>query len=266
MYPENLFKKDEKDKVSIEHIYPQNDTDEYWISRFGDYSENERKCLSGSLGNLLPLSLSINIKLQNYSFDDKKYGKDRTRGYVNGSHSEMQVAKEEEWTPEKILDRGLMMIKFMEEQYDFIVPNRADRIKMLGLDFMLTEEDLYQDVTESIQEETESYSNLEDELFLKVDGVTYGIGYYKANKLIVKSGSKIRENIEATDENMREKVKRYRENPKIFEGMYIADEEYSSPSLAANVILGNNKNGWTVWKNKDDVTLDELIRNKTNRE
>ena len=266
VYPENLFKKDEKDKVSIEHIYPQNDTDEYWISRFGDYSENERKCLSGSLGNLLPLSLSINIKLQNYSFDDKKYGKDRTRGYVNGSHSEMQVAKEEEWTPEKILDRGLMMIKFMEEQYDFIVPNRADRIKMLGLDFMLTEEDLYQDVTESIQEETESYSNLEDELFLKVDGVTYGIGYYKANKLIVKSGSKIRENIEATDENMREKVKRYRENPKIFEGMYIADEEYSSPSLAANVILGNNKNGWTVWKNKDDVTLDELIRNKTNRE
>ena len=29
IYPENLFKKDEKDKVSIEHIYPQTDTNEY---------------------------------------------------------------------------------------------------------------------------------------------------------------------------------------------------------------------------------------------
>ena len=28
IYPENLFKKDEKDKVSIEHIYPQTDTNE----------------------------------------------------------------------------------------------------------------------------------------------------------------------------------------------------------------------------------------------
>lgn len=147
IYPENLFKKDDKDKVSIEHIYPQTDTDEYWVSRFGNYTELERKYLNGSLGNLLPLSLSINIKLQNYSFDDKKLGKDRTRGYFNGSHSEMQVAKAEEWTPEEILNRGLEMIKFMEEQYDFIVPNKADRIKMLGLDFMINEDDVNQDVT-----------------------------------------------------------------------------------------------------------------------
>ena len=63
IYPENLFKKDEKDKVSIEHIYPQTDTNEYWVSRFGNYTENERKYLNGSVGNLLPLSLSINVKL-----------------------------------------------------------------------------------------------------------------------------------------------------------------------------------------------------------
>ena len=47
IYPENLFKKDEKDKVSIEHIYPQTDTNEYWVSRFGNYTENERKYLNG---------------------------------------------------------------------------------------------------------------------------------------------------------------------------------------------------------------------------
>lgn len=147
IYPENLFKKDEKDKVSIEHIYPQTDTDDYWVSRFGNYTELEQKHLNGSLGNLLPLSLSINIKLQNYSFDDKKFGKDGRRGYINGSHSEMEVAKYDEWTPETILNRGLEMIEFMEKRYNFIIPNKADRIKMLGLDFMIEENDENTDVT-----------------------------------------------------------------------------------------------------------------------
>lgn len=147
IYPENLFKKDEKDKVSIEHIYPQTDTNEYWVSRFGNYTDLEQKHLNGSLGNLLPLSLSINIKLQNYSFDDKKYGKDRVRGYINGSHSEMEVAKCDEWIPDSILARGLKMIKFMEERFDFVIPNKAERIKMLGLDFMIEENDENVNVT-----------------------------------------------------------------------------------------------------------------------
>ena len=158
IYPENLFKKDEKDKVSIEHIYPQTDTDDYWVSRFGNYSDNEKKCLNGSLGNLLPLSLNINIKLQNYSFDEKKEGKDRNRGYFNGSHSEMRVANSSEWTPAEILNRGLEMIKFMEEKYDFIVPSKADRIKMLGLDFMIEEDDQNKDVTVPYFEEKKTSS------------------------------------------------------------------------------------------------------------
>jgi predicted transport protein len=156
IYPDNLFKKDEKDKVSIEHIYPQTDTNEYWVERFGNYTETEQKYLNGSLGNLLPLSLSINIKLQNYSFDEKKLGKDRTRGYLNGSHSEMKVAQNNEWTPNEILQRGLEMINFMEERYDFIVPNKADRERMLGLDFMISEDDENCDVTEPINHEVQT--------------------------------------------------------------------------------------------------------------
>ena len=158
IYPENLFKKDEKDKVSIEHIYPQTDTNEYWVERFGNYTDIQRKYLNGSLGNLLPLSLSINVKLQNYSFDDKKHGLDRTRGYENGSHSEMQVAKCFEWTPEEILNRGLTMISFMEKRYDFIIPNKAERIKMLGLDFMIKDGDNEIDVTIPENKELENSS------------------------------------------------------------------------------------------------------------
>ena len=158
IYPENLFKKDEKDKVSIEHIYPQTDTNEYWVERFGNYTDTQRKNLNGSLGNLLPLSLSINVKLQNYSFDDKKHGLDRTRGYENGSHSEMQVAKCLEWTPEEILNRGLTMISFMEKRYDIIIPNKAERIKMLGLDFMIKDDDNEIDVTIPENKEVENSS------------------------------------------------------------------------------------------------------------
>lgn len=159
IYPNNLFKKDDKDKVSIEHIYPQTGTEEYWKERFDNYSIDNRKYLNGTLGNLLPLSLSINVKLQNYSFDDKKIGTDRTRGYENGSHSEMEVAKCEEWTPKEILERGLKLISFMEERYDFIVPNKAERIKMLGLDFMVNEEDENTDKTEAIYKKDRDAEN-----------------------------------------------------------------------------------------------------------
>lgn len=158
IYPNDLFKKDERDKISIEHIYPQNDNNDYWTSRFSKYSVTEKSCLNGSLGNLLPLSLSINIKLQNYSFDDKKVGKDRVRGYSNGSHSEMQVAKYNEWTAKEILERGLKMIAFMEQHYDFIIPTKADRIKMLGLDFMVTDDDYNENVTVPENKNEETFS------------------------------------------------------------------------------------------------------------
>lgn len=144
IFPENLFKKDEKDKVSVEHIYPQNDMKDYWKKRFGKYTEQQKKYLAGSLGNLLPLSLSINIKLQNDSFDEKKEGKDR--GYKNGSHSEMQVAKNDEWTPVHILNRGLEMLDFMEKRWDFKFKSKRDKVDLLFLNFLIKKpEEYYKD-------------------------------------------------------------------------------------------------------------------------
>lgn len=140
IYPEKLFKKDEKDQISIEHIYPQTATEKYWIDRFSKYpDEKSQRILTNSLGNLLPLSLSINIKLQNSSFDNKKQGTDRERGYRNGSHSEMEVAQCKEWTPKEILKRGLKMLDFMEKRFDFKFPSEEYKIKFLGLDFLTDE-------------------------------------------------------------------------------------------------------------------------------
>ena len=43
---------------------------------------------------------------------------------------------------------------------------------------------------------------------------------------------------------------------------YIFREDYAftSPSAAAQVVLGRSANGWTAWKNAAGKTLDEVIR------
>lgn len=134
--PTDYFKQDPKDSYSIEHIYPQKAIDDYWTERFKMYDEKEKKALLGSLGNMLPLSKRINSKLQNYSFDVKK------ERYANGSRSEQLVADKNEWTPELILDRGLEILNFIEKEWNIKFTNLEDKKKILGLEFMIKEDDI----------------------------------------------------------------------------------------------------------------------------
>lgn len=111
-----------KKEETIEHIYPQSATDIYWKKRFGTLKPTEKRLYLNSLGNLLLLSRSKNSKLQNYDFDKKKClqskdGKDI--GYYNGSYSEIEVSKRAEWTTKEIIGRGLSMLQFMEERWNF---------------------------------------------------------------------------------------------------------------------------------------------------
>lgn len=133
----DLFVKSVKDKVSIEHIYPQTPSNDYWLSRFTVFSEEERKFLTGSLGNLLPLSSSKNASLQNDSFDDKKNpcGKSH-KGYADGSHCEIEVSMYNEWNAEAILHRGIKLLEFMENRWDIKFASKDDMKKLLFLDFL----------------------------------------------------------------------------------------------------------------------------------
>jgi uncharacterized protein with ParB-like and HNH nuclease domain len=139
----NSFTKFEKDKLSIEHILPQTADDKYWKSNFKGQSEKKMGFLKGSLGNLLPLSASINSSLQNQPFPLKKEpvkdkdGNVLRAGYKNGSHSERRVAVIEDWTPEAILDRGLLLLKFMEKRWDISLGTREDKVRLLGLSFLI---------------------------------------------------------------------------------------------------------------------------------
>lgn len=116
-----------KNQNSIEHIFPQESSKYYWNNKFDGYSKKEKHKLLNSLGNLILLSKSKNSKLQNNGFDLKK------KYYKIGSHSEIEVSSNDEWTPENILERGVRLLEFMEKKWDLTIENKKE---LLGLDFM----------------------------------------------------------------------------------------------------------------------------------
>jgi len=128
------------DKISIEHIYPQTETDS-WAASFESIAPENRRNYNGTLGNLLLLSMSINSSLQNDNFADKKNvklnaaGQKIRNGYADGSHSETEVATNPTWGPQQIKDRGDRLLKFMEQRWNFRFKNDGDRERMLFLTF-----------------------------------------------------------------------------------------------------------------------------------
>ena len=125
-----------KDKISIEHIYPQSET-AAWKPAFKGIRKKEREAYRNSLGNLLLLSSAINSSLQNDAFAEKKqpkYNRDGSKlrnGYADGSHSEIEVSRCEDWGPEEIRERGIRLIKFMERRWDICFPDDQAREEML---------------------------------------------------------------------------------------------------------------------------------------
>ena len=134
-----LFIKHEKDKISIEHIFPQTST-VYWNQVFSLIPRKQQHFYRGSLGNLLLLSLSINTSLQNDSFEEKKktkfdqQGNKLRNGYSDGSHSEIEVAnKYISWTPLEIKQRGLSLLDFMEKRWDIDLGGAENKLSLLFL-------------------------------------------------------------------------------------------------------------------------------------
>lgn len=114
------FKQSEKDKISIEHIFPHK-AEGYWAEQFKNVDKDKWPIYEGSLGNLLLLSQKINAELQNDDFKTKKEGREsadeskKRTGYSKGSAAELEVNNEKDWTPETIEKTGMTMLKFMED-------------------------------------------------------------------------------------------------------------------------------------------------------
>ncbi|TCJ17070.1 DUF262 domain-containing protein [Flaviaesturariibacter flavus] len=141
----SLFVKNEGDKVSIEHILPQTPTKSCWKAILKGHTKNEISRLQGTLGNLLPLSRSINSSLQNDCFDEKKVAKldekgNQVRmGYHNGSHSEIEVSMKPIWSANEIMERGIDMLDFMERRWDLRFESVNDKLELLNISFLVKE-------------------------------------------------------------------------------------------------------------------------------
>ncbi|MEZ6939517.1 DUF262 domain-containing protein [Aeromonas sp. S12(2024)] len=131
----NQLKINSNDKVTIEHIFPQTPSNQYWQERFGSFNKEQITWITNSLGNLVPLSLAKNSSLQNDDFKDKKNNGSGV-GYYNGSASENEIAQLDEWLPESILLRGLELLQFMETRWRISLGDERFKAKLLHLDFI----------------------------------------------------------------------------------------------------------------------------------
>lgn len=147
------FVRSEKDRFSIEHIYPQTPDSTYWEEKFEGTTDQQKSILNKSLGNLLPLSASINSQLQNDDFDTKKEvrlddkgEKTLRNGYCNGSYSELEVAACDEWTPLQIKERGIRLLNFLERRWGVDLGGNDAKLDLLQLGFMNDQETSFTDL------------------------------------------------------------------------------------------------------------------------
>lgn len=130
------LKQSKKDYVTIEHIFPQTATDDYWVENYSNFNKKQQAYLSHSLGNLVPLSNAKNASLQNDSFALKK-NNGKGVGYYNGSCSENEIALKENWLIDDILERGMYLLEFLEKRWSVEIGDKESKKKLLHLDFGL---------------------------------------------------------------------------------------------------------------------------------
>ncbi|MCK5296311.1 MAG: DUF1524 domain-containing protein, partial [Alphaproteobacteria bacterium] len=135
----HALSKNKKDHVTIEHIFPQTPTDDYWQEKYDNFNEEQIIYLSHSLGNLLPLSRAKNSSLQNDAFQLKKNNGNGI-GYYNGSVSENEIAQNENWLAENILQRGMDLLEFMELRWKIDLGDDSFKRRLLHIDFLSKED------------------------------------------------------------------------------------------------------------------------------
>ncbi|WP_256432786.1 HNH endonuclease family protein [Mycoplasma sp. Mirounga ES2805-ORL] len=62
----------DKKEDTIEHIYPQMDTDPYWVKRFNIIDDDQKVIFLHNLGNLVLTSRKGNASLGNSGYDLKR--------------------------------------------------------------------------------------------------------------------------------------------------------------------------------------------------
>ena len=119
-------------------------------------------------------------------------------------------------------------------------------------------------IFEAVTEAPVNLPNNDEKLFYltrKIKAINFtvqGIGKKTDEGFLVLKGSKISPHERTT---LSSSMKKIRRNANIdSNNILLEDVKFSSPSSAAEFVVGNNANGWEYWKNKDGITLNDLER------
>lgn len=147
------------DYKSIEHIYPQKSRANCWQNSFKNYTAAERKLLKNSLGNLLPLSTPKNSSLSNKCFNEKKAREGQCVGYAFGCYSEIEVSQCQNWGAQEILERGIKLLEFLQENWGIRFSNHQQALQFLGIQFVPKKEVIKKEVIKNMNRVFTNSSN-----------------------------------------------------------------------------------------------------------
>ena len=88
------------------------------------------------------------------------------------------------------------------------------------------------------------------------------VGFYNSSGFTVLKGSVITKGNTNSFSWVEKREKLIKEYTSLKDGKFVmeSDRTFSSPSTAADFCLGRSCNGWTIWKDKNDQTLDTVYR------
>ena len=217
----------ENEKITIEHIFPQNPGKE-WHENFSNEEFEQMNSLKDTISNLT--LTGSNSNLGNKSFLDKR--DNEQHGYKNSKlYLNKWLGQQEKWN-----------ILKLDERFENIF---EDILNIWHRPFL------------------EAAVDAKDLIFFTKGPRSSGSGKLKNNSFLVLKGSTASKeqtagigvkNIKIIEKLLNLNILKEEDNKYIFEKDYL----FSSPSAAARVVLGRSANGWTEWKTFDGKLLDEF--------
>lgn len=210
---------------NIEHVMPQNRSDNYWRNLTKKLSDEQYASLVNSLGNLTLVAEGDNSEMKNYSFEKKKVVLNRSR------HMKMNedIINKSQWTEKDILERTNLLIGKLLKLYP------------------------YQKAKPLISDESKKI------FIYDTNGDIFAIGYrYNDSSVAVLSGSVVDMSTES-NQFINEARQQCLDSGDIVQskGRYIlkSSQILNSASQAAMFVLGGTRRKSSNWKDKDGNTV-----------